>query len=582
MSRLALAAAAALSVLRVAAVRPLSAQEHDPPAAEASRLGRLSFPTSCAPGAQGDFERALAMLHSFWYQASERAFRSVADRDPNCAIAYWGIAMSRFRQLWEHPGPEDLRVAEAALDRARGSASASGRERAYIGALDLFYRGAPGVPHLERVRAYEGAMRTLRERHPDDPEAAVFHALALLSVAAASAPDPEYARQREALAVLGEILASQPDHPGVAHYIIHASDYPALAGRGLEAARRYAEIAPGAPHALHMPSHIFTRLGLWEESVASNRAAAASARADGWIGEELHATDYLAYAHLQRARDGEAARLVEALPARTEELREADANYWAGVYAAAAIPARYALERRRWREAAGLEVPREVLPGGVSCWAGAALHLARGLGASHTGDLDAARRSIAELAACRELLLASADRARTGAEPGEPRVTVPVPVWASRLEVQRRAVAARVALAEGRQDEAVARMRSAADLEDAGDKPPITPGSVAPARELLGELLLELDRPVDALAEFRRALESSPDRFRALYGAARSARLAGDHETARGYYRRLLEIAADGARRPELDEAMRFVGDRAGRGLDRRADRLHEQRPRGS
>lgn len=551
MTRLAVAAAA----IFVALAPQARAQEHDHQAAGARRLGQLSFPTSCAPEVQPGFERAVAMLHSFWYREAERAFQRVTSEDSSCAMAYWGVAMSRFRQLWESPGPEDLVVAEAALEKARAVESISERERAYIRALEAFYRDASEVAHVERVRAYQEAMRELHERYPDDPEAGLFHALAILATASSSPPDPELARQQEALAILREILASQPDHPGVAHYMIHASDYPPLAERGLEAARRYAEIAPDAPHALHMPSHIFTRLGLWEESIASNRAASAAARETGWIGEELHTTDYLVYAYLQGARDREAERVLERLPARAGELSAEDTNYPAGLYATAAIPARYALERRDWRRAAALEVPRDVLPGGTWCWAEAPLHTARGLGAARAGDPEDARRSMKELEGCRQLLLDT--EGRTGA--GNARVNVPL--WANRLEAQRLAVTAWLTLGEGRKGEALALSRSAAYLEDAGDKPPVTPGSVAPARELLGEMLLELERPADALAEFERTLEASPERFRSLYGAARAAELAGELGRAREYYAKLLDIARSAdAERPELNEARRFLG----------------------
>lgn len=522
------------------------AQEHEHPRVEATELGELSFPTSCSTEVQEDFERAVAMLHSFWYQVAERAFQAVASEEPDCAMAFWGVAMSRFHQLWEYPSPDDLGAARAALDKAAAIEAVSERERAYIVAIERFYRDADRIDHGERVVAYEEAMRDLQARYPDDSEAAVFHALALLATAASHPPDPTFARQREAGAILEGLLASRPQHPGVAHYLIHATDYPALAGHGLEAARRYAAIAPGAPHALHMPSHIFTRLGLWEESIASNRAASTAARDAGWIGEELHVTDYLVYARLQRAQDGEVARILETLPERVRELTGDDSNYQAGLYAVAAIPARHALERRQWEVAAALEIPHDVLPGGGWCWAEAPLHVARGLGAVHTGDLEAARRSIEELGACREILLTTED--------GD--VTVPVPLWANRLEAQRQGLAAWLALAEGKDAEALGLMRSAAELEDAGDKPPVTPGSVVPMRELLGEMLLEMGLASEALAEFQRALETAPNRFRSLYGAALAAELAGNLDVARRRYGELLEVAqAADAERMEVRQA---------------------------
>lgn len=548
--------ALAATVTFLVLASPAFPQEHAHLATQGQRLGQLSFPTSCAPAVQEDFERAVAMLHSFWYQAAERAFTTVASEDPSCAMAYWGVAMSRFHQHWEHPSPGDVQVALKALEQAKAVESISERERGYIAAIERYYRNANEVDHLQRALAYEEAMRELRERYPDDPEAATFYALALLGTASSSPPDPVFARQKEAAGILEELLPSHPDHPGVAHYLIHASDYPPLAERGLEAARRYAAIAPDAPHALHMPSHIFTQLGLWHESIVSNRAASAAAREVGWIGEELHTTDYLVFAYLQGAQDREAGKIVETLPERTEELRADDTNYPAGLYATAAIPARYAIERRQWEEAAALEVPRDVLRGGSACWAEAPLHLARGLGAVHTGDLEGGRRSVKALEDCRELLLGTGEPSDTEIEDSG----VNVHLWANRLETQRRAVVASMALAEGREDEALDMLRSAADLEDAGDKPPITPGAVVPARELLGEMLLELERPAEALTEFERTLEESPTRFRSLYGAARATELASDLERAQEYYARLLEVTGSAdTERPELRKARGFV-----------------------
>ena len=279
------------------------------------------------------------MLHSFWYQRAEKAFAAVARKDPSCAMAYWGIAMSRFHPLWEKPSPEDVRVGQTALEKAKTVGAESEREHGYINALEQFYKDADKLDHLAQMVAYENAMEEQYRRYADDSEAAIFYALALLGTAYSSPQDTTYARQKKAGALLEKIFATQPNHHGVAHYIIHSYDYPPLAGRALEAARRYAKIAPKAPHALHMPSHIFTRLGLWQESIASNRAAAAAAHKDQWIGEELHATDYLTYAYLQGAQDGEARRILEELPKLREQLREDDSNYHAGVYATAAIPA---------------------------------------------------------------------------------------------------------------------------------------------------------------------------------------------------------------------------------------------------
>ncbi len=525
----------------LASVPTAWAQEHEHRAGDVQKLGQVVFSTSCAAEVQEDFNRAVAMLHSFWYQTSEKAFAGIAQRDPSCAMAYWGIAMSRFHQLWEKASPEDVRVGQGALEEAKTAGANAERERRYINALEQFYKDAKEVDHLTRMVAYEKAMKGLYRRYADDSEAAIFYALALLGTAYSSPPDKTYARQKDAGAILEEILATQPNHPGVPHYIIHSYDYPRLAGQALQAARRYATIAPDAPHALHMPSHIFTRLGLWQESIASNRAAAAAAHRDQWIGEELHTTDYLAYAYLQGAQDGEVTRLWD----REEhsELRAGVPNYFAGVYASAAIPARYAVERGQWKEAAALAVPTDVFPGGSSCWAEATLYYARGLGAVRTEELADARDSIEQLEHCREVLLKAKEK-----------------LWANQVEVQRRAVAAWLALAEGGKDEALAMMRSAADLEDSTDKHPVTPGAIVPARELLGEMLLQVRRAAEALREFEAALRDAPNRFRSLYGAGRAAELAGDVERASEYYSQLVEVCrlAD-TERAELREAKEFL-----------------------
>jgi len=521
---------------------PAWSQDHDHPAGDAQALGQVEFPTSCDPAVQETFDRAVAMLHSFWYKAAESRFTEIAESDPDCAMARWGIAMSRFRQLWTAPGEEDLRTGRAALERARSIDTVTERERGYIEALLAFYEG-DDRDHLERKIAYGKAMEELHRRHPDDPEAATFHALAILGVAYFSPPDDSFARQKKAGSILEAVFAERPRHPGIAHYLIHSYDFPALAERGEEAARQYAEIAPSAPHALHMPSHIFTRLGLWEESIESNRAAATAAHEDGWYDQELHASDYLAYAYLQTGRDAEAREMLRKVPTLTAILSGDDTNYGAGLYGAAAIPARYAVERRAWEEAAALTLATDY-PGGPLCWTEGPLHFARGLGAIHTGDLEKARRAVATLERCESAVTRA--------------------VWATRTEVLRRAVGAWLARAEGREEKALAEMRSAADLEDASDKPPTTPGSVVPARELLGEMLLAAGRPAEALDAFETSLEESPRRFWSLLGAARAAREAGDEEVARAYYTRLLELAPSDTQRPEIEEAKRLSSHDSG------------------
>jgi hypothetical protein len=389
------------------------------------------------------------------------------------------------------------------------------------------------------VRAYEGAMERLYRRYPEDSEAAVFYALSILGTASISPADRSYSRQRQAGAILEPLFAQEPEHPGIAHYIIHSYDFPPLAEKALEAARRYAQIAPDAPHALHMPSHIFTRLGLWQESVGSNLASAASAHRSNWIGEELHAMDYLAYAYLQGAQDQQARSIAEQLPA----IQEGIPNYFAGLYATAAIPARYVLERRQWAEAAQMEVTPEISRVGRFSWAEATVRFARGLGAARTGNLAQAREEVERL----EFLTAALQREEEN-------------YWAEQAEVQRRAVAAWLALREGRKDEALQLMRSAADQEDSMEKSPVTPGAVIPARELVGEMMLELQQYPAARGEFASVLRVSPNRLNALYGAARAAELAGQAEEARSLYERLIRLCehAD-TERAELTAARAFL-----------------------
>ena len=527
------------------------AQEHQHTAGDVQKLGQVVFSTSCIPEVQEDFNRAVAMLHSFWYQSSELAFAEVAQKDPSCAMAHWGVAMSRFRQLWGKPSFEDVSVGLAALEKAKTVGVKSERERGYINALERFYKDADKVDHLSRMMAYERAMEELYRRHTDDLEAATLYALALLGTAYSSPADKTYARQKKAGAILEKIFATQPNHPGVAHYIIHSYDYPRLAQQALEAAQRYAKIAPDAPHALHMPSHIFTRLGLWQESIVSNRAAAAAARKDQWAKEEVHSMDYLVYAYLQGAQDGEAKRILEELPNVTAKLKDEDHRYSVG-----AIPARYSVEKRKWKEAATLIVPTDVFRGGSSCWAEATLYFARGLGAVHTGELAKARHSIAQLEHCTEVLLNSGENHGDQADGGR----LNEKLWANLVDAQRLGVSAWLALIEGKTDQAIAMMHSAADLEDSTDKPPTTPSAIVPARELLGEMLLEVERPIEALTEFEATLSDSPNRFRSLYGAARAAELIGDVEKAGEYYSKLLEVCqlAD-TERTELLEAKNFL-----------------------
>ncbi len=517
---------------------PIVAQ-HQHPAGEPQKLGKVNFPVSCDAAVPPQFNLAVATLHSFWYEKANELFAVVAEKDPACGMAYWGIAMTYYHPIWPAPGPADLKQGWAAVEKAKSAGAKTQRERDYLGAIEIFYKDSDKLDHPTRALAYENAMEQLQARYPDDREAAIFHALALLATAPPA--DKTYANQKKAGAVLEKIFAEQPEHPGVAHYIIHAYDYPSLAERGLDAARRYAKISD-SPHALHMPSHIFTRLGLWQESIDSNLASAASAQKNNAPGNELHAKDYLIYAYLQGARDVEAKNALKAVL----QGRPDDPQYFNGLYATGAIPARYAVERHRWAEAAALTVPPNTFPGGRYAWTEANIHFARALGASHTGDTDAARKGLQQLASLRDTLTQANEK-----------------YWAEQVEIQRETAAAWLALAEGKQEEALRQMRSAADHEDATEKHNVTPGVILPARELLGEMLLELKQPAQAVVEFEAALRTAPNRFNALSGAARAAKLSGDREKAKSYSARLLAICdhADGDR-PELRDARALLAQK--------------------
>ncbi|HWJ20822.1 MAG TPA: hypothetical protein VNS52_00595 [Gemmatimonadaceae bacterium] len=524
MTRAVLAARAA-AMLLVAAGRA-AAQEHvHSHDASPERLGTLHFQTSCSPAVAPRFDRAVALLHSFEFGASIRAFNDVLAADSSCAMAYWGIALSR----WSNPmaagnrAPAQLQAGRTAADAAvRSSAAATEREREYAAAVARLYADYERVDQRTRVAAYERAMADLVAKQPADTEAKIFHAIAL--VAAASPTDKTYANQLAAGGILESIWAKQPDHPGLAHYIIHAYDYPPLAGRATAAAERYARIAPSAAHALHMPSHTFTRVGLWEESVESNLRSIEVALRDSSIAEALHASDYAEYAYLQMRRDAAAKAVLDGLPALAARFDPnavtGAAPGSAGVFALAAIPARYALERRDWARAARLAPSASAFP-----WADAMTHFARALGASHTGDLTTARASIDSLSSIRDRLQAKGES-----------------YWAEQVAIQELGARAWLDHAEHRDDAALARMRQAAEREDATEKSAVTPGPLAPARELLGDLLMELRRPPDALAEYRAALLREPNRYRTLDGARRAASASGDRAAAARYTAQLKKI----------------------------------------
>ena len=478
---------------------PLAAQqEHSHNAPE--KLGNVSFPISCRPAVPSQFDRGVALLHSFAYTAAENAFRNVAEHDSRCAIAHWGIAMTYFHQLWDPPlSPATISIAQQEIQRAQQIGGGSERERKFVSALSLIYRDAATVPYDTRLLNYEHAMRELAADYTHDVEAQVFYALALL--ANASPTDKTHEKQKEAADLLEPLYRVDPQHPGIPHYLIHAYDNAELAPKGLPAARAYSKIAPSSPHALHMPSHIFTRLGLWEDSIASNLAARAAAHQQGDIGEELHAMDYLTYAYLQSGHDQDAVLVLQQVRAMSNP----GVDDFKAQYAFTAIPVRFAVERSRWDEAA-----RIVPPTGAPSQVIAIAIWARGLGHARSGHAVEAQKEHDQLRQIASQLRGSAND-----------------YWAAQVDVLAREVAAWSAQAASRPDQAVAQMREAADEEDAMEKLPVTPGPFVPAREQLGDLLLEQDHPRAASNEFKLALANAPGRRGALQGEERAAKLSG-------------------------------------------------------
>jgi tetratricopeptide (TPR) repeat protein len=464
-------------------------------------LGTVEFRVSCTVEAQESFTRGVALLHSFTYEESAEAFRDAAARDAHCAMAHWGLAMTEYQQLWEpHPGPAELQRGAAEIQKARERKPGTPREKEYVEALGVFYDGWEKRGHAARAEAYREAMRGVFERNPKDQEAASLYALAL--VATAMPEDKTYGNQRKAAAILEPVFAAHPDHPGAAHYLIHAYDNPILAPEGVAAARAYSKIAPDLPHALHMPSHIFTRLGLWEDAISSNIASAAAARKHGDQGDEFHALDYLAYAYLQLGRNGEAEKIRDNLRAGGSVN---PSSLFKINYARAAIRARCALELQHWEEAENLDADPGVQPqvAAISHWAAA-------LGAAHTGNLQAARQHTEQV------------RRLSGElkEKGEA-------YWAGQVAIQSEEAGGWLAFAEHRTYDAVRLLRMAADHEDAAEKHSVTPGAVRPARELLGDLLMEMKQPKEALLAYRQVLTEAPGRRNAVRGAAEAERIVG-------------------------------------------------------
>jgi hypothetical protein len=506
-----------------------------------AQLGTVTFPVSCAPAVQTPFERGVALLHSFWYEEAEKEFTQIAVDDPHCAMAHWGIAMSLWHQLWNNP---DSKMIQRGLDEVHEAKTTDGpstpREKAYIAAIAAFYSDSKKLNHEARAKAYSDAMKKVYESYPDDHEAAVFFALSLL----ASEPheDATFANRKQAAAILEKLFATEPDHPGVAHYLIHAYDKPQLAQLGLPAARRYAQIAPAAPHALHMPSHIFARVGLWQDDINSNLASIAATRKTaamhmGGEGHQFHAMDFLFYAYMQSGRDADAKALIEeirAMPNKKDDMYGKGFDPHAA--ALAHLTALYPIEMHDWATAAALP-PAEV--------AGTAeesvIYWARAIGSAHLRKPDDVRKDLAAIENIHKKLVAEKSE------------------FADAVEDDRKEAQAWLAFAAGKNDDAVEALRPIADKEDSlGDEP-----EGIPAREMIADMLLEAKRPQQALAEYQTDLKLNPNRFDGLYGAARAAEAAGKQSDATEYYALLLKIC-DGSNstRPELTRARQLVAQK--------------------
>ncbi|MGH8661491.1 MAG: hypothetical protein ACREUB_06975 [Burkholderiales bacterium] len=484
---------------------------------------------------QAQFERGVAMLHSFWYSAAEKTFRDVLAKDPGCAIATWGIASILMSNPLAGQGasPKSAESSQAAIEQGRRIGAKTPRERDYIEAVAAYYQDFGARSERSRQESRAKAYEALAARYPEDDEAQIFSALYLAGTQ--SQADQTYAAYLKAAAILEKQFIKYPDHPGVAHYLIHSYDAPPIAKQGLPAARRYASIAPAAPHALHMPSHIFTRVGAWEDSATTNLRSAVVAKSNNDLDEQMHALDYMVYAYLQQARDNDARRAME------EAAQVSGFRAQAGPYAFAAIPARYAVERGAWREAMQLQPQKTNFP-----FSDAFTYFARALGAVRSGDATAAEKEAGELARLHKMLQDAKNN-----------------YWATEVEIQRLAVAGWIALVQGKHDDALKFMRAAADLEDKNEKHIVTPGRVVPARELLGEMLLELKQPALALKEFEASQMREPNRFRGFYGAARAAEAAGDRQKAREYFAKLVELSKNAdTTRPELARAKAYVAQR--------------------
>jgi tetratricopeptide (TPR) repeat protein len=517
---------AVASLASMASSQPALSQD-----ASDQRFGTVHFPISCNETAQRRFDRGMRYQHSFWYRESREIFEDVLKADPSCGIAYWGIALSYLLNPHTPPPAENLPLGLAALQKAKAVGGGTQRERDFIDALLVFYTDYDKIQHAARVQAYLKAIETVAQRYPDDDEAQLFYGITLN--VAASPSDKTFANQLKGAAILEKIFARQPRHPGVAHYLIHLYDTPALAEKGLPAAKRYSEIAPAAPHAQHMPTHIFTRVGYWKESIANNSVAASVAKAEKEPTDALHAMDYMVYAYLQLAQDSKTRELVEDM----STVPGVAPNSFGAAYALAVSPARYAIERNDWQAAAALSVRPTMFS-----HAEAITRFARAVGAARIGNTDAAKAEVAKLGELRDKLRDAKDA-----------------YWSGQVDIQWQEASAWLLNAEGKYDEALKTMSAAADAEDKTEKHPVTPGVVKPARELYGMMLLERGKATEALAAFEATTKKEPNRFNALAGAAQAAAKVGDKAKAKDYYQKLLTLASADANRPELAAARDYL-----------------------
>ncbi|MEP6682828.1 MAG: tetratricopeptide repeat protein [Parafilimonas sp.] len=508
------------------------------------QFGTVDFEMTCDEKSKKDFNLAIELLHSFEYDESEKAFAKVIDETPDCAMAYWGVAMCNFHALWTPPTEAELEKGEKAIAIAKSISTKSARETGYINALGLFYKDWNKKDHHTRCVNFEKAMDTLHNSYPDDKEAAIFYALAL--DAAAEPTDKTYANQKKAGAILNALYIEEPNHPGIIHYIIHTYDYPGLAILALPAARKYAEVAPSSAHALHMPSHIFTRLGLWNESINSNlksvdaaKCYAESAGIKGHWDEELHGLDYLVYAYLQKGENKLAEEQVQYL----KTINEVYPVNFKDAYAFAAIPSRFVLENKNWKDAVTLQLHPANFPWNNFPWQEAIVHFTRLLGDVHTQNLSAAKNELIKLNQLHDTLVKQKDAYKVG-----------------QVAIQIKTGEAWILFSSGKTMEALNTMKLAADMEDSTEKHPVTPGAVLPARELLADMFLEMNQNENALQAYEAVLQKCPNRFNSLYGAGIAAEKSGNKQKAVSSFKQLISIADTiNSERPEVAAAQSFL-----------------------